>query len=358
MMRESLGPSRISGCPMMRNAGMAYIAPRTRLRHFGQRPHPSPTRRSFMHTSLKAVSALAFVASVAALPSHAVQRTFVASFGNDANTATNCGFATPCRDFTAAQTITDPGGEVVALDAAGYGAITITESITITANPGFYAGIAASSGNAVTIATAGVVVILRGLNINGLGGTFGVSMTNGSSLAIENCVISNFAGDGVHIVSAGSHVRISDSTIRGNGGNGIFGQGGAVLDVSRSSMKGNAAAGVWISADTGATTTIATVSDSDSSGNTHGFVAEAFTGATGTANLAISRSTSTNNSNDGALAEQDAGTVVLTISGSIVSGNKFGLVNISGTLESQGNNTVRQNSIANTSGTITTFAGT
>jgi Right handed beta helix region len=331
-------------------------------------PHPASAigaRRSaqlqkgaLMHARVKALPTLAVLATLAALPSYAVQRTFVASFGNDANTATNCGFATPCRGFTAAQTITDPGGEVIALDAAGYGNITITKSITLTSNPGFYAGIAASSGNAVTIATAGVVVILRGLNINGLGGVFGVSMTNGTSLAIENCVISNFTNDGVHIVSAGSYVRISDSTIRGNGGNGILGQGGAVLDVSRSSMKGNAIAGVWISADTGATTTIATVSDSDSSGNFNGFVSVALIGTTGTANLAISRSTSTNNSNDGALAEQDAGTVVLTISGSIVSGNGFGLGNISGTLESQGNNTVRQNSGGNTIGTITTFAGT
>ena len=171
-----------------------------------------------MHTRLTALSALALVAAITALPAQAVQRTFVASFGNDANTATNCGFANPCRGFTAALGVTDPGGEIVALDAAGYGAVTINKSVTITANPGFYAGISAATGNAVTIATASVNVILRGLNINSLGAVNGVSMTNGASLSIENCLISNFSATdaaGVHVLNAAT-VKIVDSTFRGN----------------------------------------------------------------------------------------------------------------------------------------------
>ena len=55
----------------------------------------------------------------------------------------------------------DPGGEIVALDAAGYGAVNINKSVTIVANPGFYAGITASSGTAVTINTAAVNVTHR-----------------------------------------------------------------------------------------------------------------------------------------------------------------------------------------------------
>ena len=82
---------------------------------------------------------------------HSVQRAFVASFGSDTNTATNCGFANPCRGFSAALTVTDSGGEIVALDAAGYGAVTIDKSVSLVANPGFYAGISASVGDGVTI---------------------------------------------------------------------------------------------------------------------------------------------------------------------------------------------------------------
>jgi hypothetical protein len=308
-----------------------------------------------MQESLRALSALAAIAAITALPAQAVQRTFVASYGNDANTATNCGFANPCRGFTAAQTVTDPNGEIVALDAAGYGAITVTKSLTITANPGFYAGISAGSGNGVTIATAAVKVILRGLNINGVGGTTGVSMTNGTSLTIENCVISNFSGNGVFI-SAPASVRISDTTSRGNGANGIWAENGATLDVSRSSLKGNVDSGVWISGDIASTVTSATVSDSVATSNlNNGMVAVNFS-TNGTARLAVTRSTVSNNGNSGVGTQVSAGTALLTISNSIVTGNPYGLANFSGTLESQGNNTVRQNG-TNTLNTITATPG-
>src|SRR5262249_55751047 len=111
------------------------------------------------------------------------QRTFVASIGSDANTASNCGPTTPCRSFTAALSVTSNGGEIVALDAAGYGAVSIDRSVTITANPGYYAGIASASGSAVTISTASVKVVLRNLNIHGTGASIGIDMSAGSYLS-------------------------------------------------------------------------------------------------------------------------------------------------------------------------------
>ena len=204
---------------------------------------------------------LAILASTAiALPVQAtVQRTFVASFGNDANTATNCGFTNPCRGFTAAHSVTSSGGEIIALDAAGYGAIAITKSITITANQGFYAGISASSGNAVTIATAAVNVTLRGLNINGIGGANGISMTNGSRLSIENCVISNFSGAGL-VVNANAVIRVLDSIFRDNG-DGILLDGGVTASVSGSKFLGNGDRGIFLSVE-GTTTNNLSVADS------------------------------------------------------------------------------------------------
>ena len=301
-----------------------------------------------MQRRIHALSAVAVLATIAALPAAAVQRTFVASSGNDANTATSCGFSAPCRGFTAALSVTDPNGEIVALDAAGYGAVTINKSVTITANPGFYAGISASSGNGVTIATAAVNVILRGLNINGIGAVNGVSMTNGTSLTIENCVISNFSAAGV-VVNTAAAVRVSDTTVRGNV-NGILLQGGALLDVSRTSFKGNSNIGVTVQGNVGGLTS-ATVSDSTATGNGTGFSAVSAGGPT---QLAVSRSTASYNTTAGVAA---GGTAVVTIGSSIVSGNGAGLSNSGATLESQGENTVRQNG-SNTSGTITTFAGT
>jgi hypothetical protein len=306
-----------------------------------------------MNLSLNALSTLAVVAAISALPAQAVQRTFVASFGNDANTATNCGFANPCRGFTAAHSVTDPNGEIVALDAAGYGPVTITKSITITANPGFYAGISASSGNAVTIATAAVKVILRGLNINGLGATRGVSMTSGSSLSVENCVISNFATSGV-FVNAAANVRIVDTVARGSY-DGIFVQGGASVEVSRSTLVGNTQTGLFVSGDIPATDTKGSVSDSVSTGNGYGYVAANF-GGTGTARLTVTRSTASNNL-EGILAQQGGGAITVTVSNSSVSGNTYGFDNSPASVfESLGNNTLRGNG-TNASGTITPVSG-
>jgi len=187
-----------------------------------------------MNSRLSVLCASVAVAAASSMPAYALQRAFVASYGNDANTATGCLLANPCRGFAAAMTVIDPGGEIVALDAAGYAPVTINKSVTITANPGFYAGISVATGDGVTIATANVLVTLRGLNINGIGGSRGVVMTNGSRLSIENCVISNFSSRGVFVDTAAS-VRVVDSLVRDNGNAGVFLQGGATADIVKES---------------------------------------------------------------------------------------------------------------------------
>jgi hypothetical protein len=308
-----------------------------------------------MQASLKALSALAVVAATITLPAQAVQRTFVASFGNDANTATSCGFANPCRGFTAAQGVTDPNGEIVALDAAGYGTITITKSITLTANPGFYAGIAASSGNAVTIATAGVNVILRGLNINSLGAARGVSMTDGSSLTIENCVISNFnlnnTSAGV-LVSAPARLKVVDSLIRGNF-NGISLDNGADAAIANVKLLGNTGTSVFLFGQPNATITKAVVSDSIITGPYVGV----YGSASGTATVRISVTRSTVSGHLYGVASESAGTTI-TLSNSMVIGNTTGLFQQGATsFRSLGNNTVDQNTI-NVDGTVTPISGT
>lgn len=63
------------------------------------------------------VVALALAGAVG--PAAAVQRTFVASDGNDANA---CSLIAPCRTFQAAVNLVDSAGEVVALDSGGFGA--------------------------------------------------------------------------------------------------------------------------------------------------------------------------------------------------------------------------------------------
>src|SRR5437867_994768 len=102
-------------------------------------------------------------------------RTFVASTGLDTNP---CSRTSPCRSFAAALVETAPSGEIIVLDSAGYGPVTINQSVTIVSPPGVYAGITATSGNGITISgtTQNDVVVIRGLTINGGGtGNAGIS---------------------------------------------------------------------------------------------------------------------------------------------------------------------------------------
>ena len=111
--------------------------------------------------------------SVICLLSSAAQaqatRTWVSGVGDDANP---CSRTAPCKTFAGAISKTAPGGEIDALDPAGFGAVTITKAITIDGGGGQVASILVSGTNGV-IVNAGVndVVTLRNLRINGIVGT-------------------------------------------------------------------------------------------------------------------------------------------------------------------------------------------
>src|SRR5438270_9257162 len=78
-------------------------------------------------------------------------RSAVSSIGLDSNP---CTVASPCRSFGAAIAQTNPGGEIVALDSAGYGPFTIDASLTISGAPGVHAAVTATVGTAITVAVA------------------------------------------------------------------------------------------------------------------------------------------------------------------------------------------------------------
>src|SRR5262245_56423407 len=104
-------------------------------------------------------------------------RVFVAAQGSDANA---CTFAAPCRTFQHAHDVVAAGGEVDVLDPAGYGALTITKSISIQGHD--FAGMTVpNGGTGITInAAATDTVSLRGLIIEGAGvGTNGISFLVG-----------------------------------------------------------------------------------------------------------------------------------------------------------------------------------
>src|SRR5215471_12490618 len=116
-------------------------------------------------------------------------RVFVASYGNDANP---CTFTSPCRTFQQAINVVTTGGEVTAIDSAGFGPINITKAVTITSPDGVEAGIVPTSGgNAITIgAGTNDAVVLRGLTLNGGGVGFnGILFNSGGRLTVTNCTL-------------------------------------------------------------------------------------------------------------------------------------------------------------------------
>src|SRR5262249_23274790 len=120
---------------------------------------------SAMTRFVPSLTPLAIVCLLTAVPAHA-QRAFVSGAGIDANT---CGFAAPCRTAQHAHDILAPGGEIVMLDPAGYGALTINKAISIQGN-GWGELVAVNGANAVTInAGAQDKVQLRGLRVEGFG---------------------------------------------------------------------------------------------------------------------------------------------------------------------------------------------
>ena len=330
--------------------------------------------RSFI--TLAALS-IAVATTFISLQAQAVQRTHVsAAFGSDANTATNCAAAAPCRFFTAAMTVTDPNGEVIVLDSGGYGAVTITRSVALIAPTGVFAGISVFPGaDGVTIATPGVNVVLRGLTINGQGGNNGINMTAGNSLTVENCVISNVTQNGI-LVNAATNVNITDTTVRRNGSAGIYLQNGVKATITRAVVSGNINnPGIYLFGNTPSTSTV-DIADSTVDGNSFGIYALT-TVSTAILKLSVRDSRIVRNSNSGLFVASNAGAAAsLTASNNMVSNNATGLIasgvstkiissgntvtgntgagfyNPSGVFESAGNNTVRDNGSANI-GTIT-----
>ena len=119
------------------------------------------TRTIFM------TAALALAVTLPAVPAQAQSpRTFVSAAGNDSNP---CSFAAPCRHFQAAVNATSLGGEVDALDPAGYGPIVISQAVTIEGQGWSYIAPPAS-GNGITINAVSGNVAIRGVSLNGVGG--------------------------------------------------------------------------------------------------------------------------------------------------------------------------------------------
>jgi hypothetical protein len=161
---------------------------------------------------------LALVLSLPPAPAHAqATRTWVSGVGDDANP---CSRTAPCKTFAGAISKTAAGGEIDALDPGGFGALTITKSITIDGGGGQVASVLVQGTNGIVVAAQPTdVVILRNLRFNGLlnagnAGLNGINFLSGGLLSVENCVIFGFGTAGINAsTSANATLNILGTTI-------------------------------------------------------------------------------------------------------------------------------------------------
>lgn len=178
-------------------------------------------------TALKKIAfAVIAVTVMTASASHAqATRTWVSGVGDDANP---CSRTAPCKTFAGAISKTAAGGYIDALDPGGFGAVTITKSITIDGGPGL-AGILATVGTSgIIVNSSTAIVVLRNLSIEGAGtGANGIRVIAAAQVHVENVTITNFANNGI-LFSATGDLFVRDTSVKDVMDQGIYAQSGRV----------------------------------------------------------------------------------------------------------------------------------
>ena len=163
--------------------------------------------------SLRFGHGLLLALACGSLASAQATRTWVSGVGDDANP---CSRTAPCKTFAGAIAKTAATGEIDVLDPGGFGAVTITKSITIDGGP-FIAGVLVSGTNGIVIsAGASDVVTLRNLDFNGLNtGLDGVKILAAGTVHLERNLIYQFSQNPIEITTgANVNVTMNDCTIR------------------------------------------------------------------------------------------------------------------------------------------------
>ena len=305
-----------------------------------------------------AVVALAATCLLMAVQPAAAQatRTWVSGVGDDANP---CSRTAPCKTFAGAISKTAAGGEINALDPGGFGAVTITKSITIDGGGGQVASTLVAGTNGIIInAGANDTVTLRNIRINGVVGTpspglNGVRFLAGAALHIENCNIFGFSQTGIDInVNTASKISVFvTDTIVSHNATGIAaknaGAGTVSVALERTALAQNSSIGFRADGSGGTAAIIGVVSDSLVAGNGTGVQANG--GPTVTAAVHVTRSSIVNNVTNGALANGSPSIVLF--SNTLIAGNGTGISSVGGGgLATYKNNAVNGNT---TDGTFT-----
>jgi hypothetical protein len=270
-------------------------------------------------------------------PAAALARAFVSAAGSDGNP---CSLVAPCRTLAHVLTQTRTDGEVIVMDSAGYGPAVITRPVAVISPAGVMGGIAVPSGTGIVINTGSGRVTLRGLTINGMGGTIGIDVQSAAVVYLDRMVIKGFSGTGLQVAPAsGGALLMTGSRIRDSGIGARFAPGSGLLtvDVDNTQFEANGTGAVFAGADTAGV-----LGSSQLTGGTIGILLQP-TVAGAAANVEVRKSTLSGNTNAGAQAGGGAGPATVTLVGAQVTDNGTGLLVQSGGAVAVTDSTVTRN---------------
>ena len=291
-----------------------------------------------LRNKLLPIALAAAILAYAAPPANAQLRTWVSGVGNDANP---CSRTAPCKTWAGAISKTSAAGEIDALDPGGFGAVTITKSITIDGGGGQVASILAAGTNGIVINAPGATVTLRNLRINGLLGSptpglNGVQFLAGAALHIENCTIFGFSQNAVNVnLNTASNVQVwVTDTVLSNNSVGLnarnAGTGRVSISAHRTTFAQNSTIGFRLDATGGPGTMLGSISDSLIAGNNQGVAAVG--SATASAGLRVTRSSIVNNAGAGAIVVAAGAPTAIAFSQNLITSNTPGLSAVGGGL--------------------------
>jgi hypothetical protein len=207
--------------------------------------------------SMNVLAVALLMCGLSSVASAQASRTWVSGVGDDANP---CSRTAPCKTFAGAISKTAAAGEIDCLDPGGFGALTITKSITIDCDSGVGSVLVSGTNGIAINAGASDVVYIRNLTINGLGSgidgivvfsaltvhvqevdifdfsvaCISVEASGSAQLTVENSSLTNCGSAGIKTGAGGTVVGDIHNVRIWNAGNGINAQNGSRLTVSNS----------------------------------------------------------------------------------------------------------------------------
>jgi hypothetical protein len=296
--------------------------------------------------TINAIAIAIFTLAFVSIAQGQATRTWVSGVGDDANP---CSRTAPCKTFAGAISKTAAGGEIDALDPAGFGAVSINKAMTIDGGGGQVASELTQGVNGITInGGANDSITLNNLRFQGLSqtatpGLSAIKINSGKAVYVTNCIIENWGVNGIEDVrnaggflevnntsitnctqngvkidpssgAASPHFHMANSNVQGSGSNGLLMGSNVRATVMNSVFSQNVGAGVFAQQTAGGTTDV-NIDQCVVSNNAVGFQSN-----TGGATIRVSNSTAIGN---GLLATIAGGGIVSSYGNNQTAGGTF-----------------------------------